>query len=943
LIVAGAGTGKTTVTTERISWLLAEKKAKPEEILALTFTEKAAAEMEGRLAETLPFGRIPTHISTFHAFGDQLLREFSLDVGLPPTFTLLRNLEQVLLLRENLYDLPLDYFRPRTAPGRHLKLLAQFFARIKQDDISAAEYVERVRGEEKRVAALTESPEKADAAYDLSKQKEVAACFVKYEELKADAYAIDQSDQVFMAYRLVRDHEVIRRRVRDRFKYVLVDEFQDVDVVQSKLVDLLGGTDGNITVVGDDDQSIYGFRGASVSNILNFPKQHPKTTSVVLTQNYRSTQAILDASYRLIQHNGQYRLEASQQIDKRLHSDEPGTDPLVLRTETVYDEAEMIAARIEEVLQDPDRSSKDIAVLTRKNATGEYFRAALLKRGIPVAFEGTGALYDQPEVKICLAFLDLVVNPRQHGRIRLLVTSELFGLPHEDMAKLEQARRATQASLWDQLGEMTEGEYSAAAVRAAARFREEVTKFCGMADTHNAAQVLYRWLSEHTDWVRREELSEEDVLRTQNLSKLFRRLRTFVEHATDASVGGWTEYFHDVLAYGDDQAASELDLEQDTVSVMTAHAAKGLEFHTVFVVGLAKDQFPMKPQADQIPTNLLVSANLPENDPLREERRLAYVALTRAKRQLVLTSAATYGGVRIAEPSSFIKEAMGDAVTVIGSQGAADPLRQVDQARPELALATSWQPPEPLELSYTQISTYRTCPLKFYWENVERVYVEPDSATEYGNLLHTLIAALNQARMRDRTVSPAQLDALFTEAWASRRWLFDSAEHRDQAKERAHAALRQFWAAEQARPAAHLVEESFRLTLGDVIIRGRFDRVEKDADGYQIVDYKSTDVRTQKQAEGKIAENQQLTLYAMAIKDRFGEYPKKLSLYFIESGRVASTTVSPVKVRNMEQRIADVAAGIRARDFTAKRSQHYCTPTIFNFCPGNRLTAVRER
>lgn len=944
LIVAGAGTGKTTVITKRIAWLLEQEKAKPEEILALTFTEKAAAEMAGRLAVELPLGRIPEHIYTFHGFGDRILKEFSFDVGLPPTFRLIRDLEQALLLREHLYELPLEHFRPRTSPGRHLNVLAKFFGRIKQDDMAADEYAGLVEQEAARVEALTDPALRADAAYDLKKQQEIAACFLKYEELKADAYAIDQADQVFMAYRLLRDHEVIRRRVRDRFRYVLVDEYQDVDVVQAKLVDLLAGVDGNVTVVGDDDQSIYGFRGASVSNILNFSKTHPAAKPIVLTINYRSTQAILDAAYRLIQHNGEYRLEALQKIDKHLTAHEgDGPEPLVLRAATVYDEAEAVAERVAELLEDPEMNPKDIAILTRKNATGEYFRSALLRRRIPIAFAGTGTLYDQLEVKLCLAFLELVVNPRQHSRLRLLATSELYGLPSEDMAKLEQVCRRSQASLWDELKNPDAAEISSEGQRAVAKLTDEVSKFCRMADTHNAAQVLYAWLTEHTDWVRREELSEQDVLRTQNLSKLFRRLRTFVENAGDSQTSAWVDYFHDVLAFGEDQAASERDYETDAVQIFSAHGSKGLEFKAVFVVGLAKHIFPMRPIPEQIPYTLLPSANLPENDHLREERRLAYVALTRARERLVVSSAGSYESSQKYEPSPFVAEALGEVKPLELTGAAADPLGHITAARPVLALASAYEPPDPLELSYSAIENYLTCPLKFYWQNVEHVYVEPDSSTEYGNLLHEVIASLNQARQRGQDISDERVLELVDESWRARQWLFQSADHRDDARSRARTALARYWSRERLAQPALAIEEDFRVTVGGVIVRGRFDRIDRDEAGYHLVDYKSSEVATQDRADDRAAKEKQLTLYAIAMKERFGEYPASLTLDFVSAGLTATVDVSETKVRNLEKSVQAVAEGIRARDFTPKRARHYCTPTVFNFCPGNQSAIRRER
>ncbi|HVH31725.1 MAG TPA: ATP-dependent helicase, partial [bacterium] len=319
LIVAGAGTGKTQVITRRIAWLIATKRARPSEILALTFTDKAAAEMEERVDVLVPYGYTDAWISTFHAFGDRVLRDHALDLGLRPDFRVLSKAEQVIFVREHLFEFPLDTYRPLGDPTRYIEAMLALISRAKDEDASPAEY----RAYADRVIAEAQAhPEDKELAEFARRQQEVALTYARYQELLAKEGLADFGDLITLTLRLLRDHPIVLRDYRERFTHILVDEFQDTNYAQFQLVRLLVGDDGpqRITVVGDDDQSIYKFRGAAISNILNFLEVYPHATRVVLTDNYRSSPAILDTSYRLIQHNNPDRLEAKTGLDKRLRA-----------------------------------------------------------------------------------------------------------------------------------------------------------------------------------------------------------------------------------------------------------------------------------------------------------------------------------------------------------------------------------------------------------------------------------------------------------------------------------------------------------------------------------------------------------------------------------------------------------------------------------------------
>src|SRR5512134_2849855 len=360
LIIAGAGTGKTTVLTRRIAHLIASKRARPEEVLALTFTEKAAAEMAERVDQLIPYGYAETAISTFHAFGDRVLREWALDVGLDPQFRVLSQPEQVIFLRERLFRLPLDRFRPLGDPPRHLAALATLVSRAKDEDVSPAQYRAWAEG---RLASAADEAGRDEA----ESQIELAAFYEAHQRLLAEAGLVDFGDQIHRTLALLRDRPAVLERLRARFRFVLVDEFQDTNHAQLEMLKLLAGEAANLTVVGDDDQAIYRWRGAAAANLLAFRRLYPRAREVVLVENYRSTQTILDTAARLVGYNNPYRLEAIAGIDKRLRSPRP--DGLPVRHahfDTVSAEADGVAALAEERVRAGARP-RDFAILVRSN------------------------------------------------------------------------------------------------------------------------------------------------------------------------------------------------------------------------------------------------------------------------------------------------------------------------------------------------------------------------------------------------------------------------------------------------------------------------------------------------------------------------------------------------------------------------------------------------
>ncbi len=331
LIVAGAGTGKTQVITHRIAWLIAEKKARPEQVLALTFTDKAAAEMESRVDQLVPYGLVGATIATFNAFCDRLVREHAVELGLTSRLRVESQAEILVFLRERLFELGLERYLPLGQPDSHLRALTGLFDRARNEDVAPDRY--RAFADQ-LAAAAGEDPERADRAAD---ELEKARVYAKFEELLMGAGRIDFGSQIRLALRLLRERPHVRREIVDRWRWILVDEFQDTNHVQFEMVRLLAGERRNLTVVGDDDQSIYRFRGARIENLLQFLDVYTDAKQVLLKRNHRSGQRILDDAHRLIRANNPWRLESQRGWDKRLLAQrkEPGGEDAPIMTDLV--------------------------------------------------------------------------------------------------------------------------------------------------------------------------------------------------------------------------------------------------------------------------------------------------------------------------------------------------------------------------------------------------------------------------------------------------------------------------------------------------------------------------------------------------------------------------------------------------------------------------------
>ncbi len=941
LIIAGAGTGKTTVITRRIAWLLSEGLAKTNEILALTFTDKAAQGMQERADILVPYGYTDIWISTFHAFGDKLLRENALVAGLNPDFKVLTQPEAAVLFREHLFEFNLSYYRPLADPTRFIEAMISLFSRARDEDISPKEYLGFAQ---ELLLKAKANPGDLPLQEEAQQQMEVALAYAKYMELLAKEGLVDFANQFYLALQLFRAHPLILKRYQEQFKYILVDEFQDTNYAQYQLVKFLAQESKNITVTGDDDQCIYRFRGAAYSNLLSFIKDFADTKKVSIIQNYRSSQAILDSAYRLIQKNNPERFEVKAKINKRLVGlTKEGRVPEHLNFDTNSTEADNVASMIHKKIKSGKFKYSDFAILVRSNSDAQAFLQALNMQNIPWQFSGNVGLYAREEVKLCLNFLRVVANPSDSLSLYYLASSEVYGLSLSDLGLCNHYSRRRNRPLYlvfrdlDKLEELKDVSQDSRGMIK--NILTDLEKFLKVSRQESTGRLLYAFLIE-TGYLKRltKNQSLENEAKIQNLARFFNIVRDFELVAKVDRVINFVNYLNLLIEAGDDPATVEADIDVDSVNALTIHKAKGLEFRVVFMVALVNGRFPWphRRQAIELP-DALIKEVLPAGDfHIQEERRLFYVGMTRAKEELYLTSASDYGGSRPRRISQFILEAL-------GREGEEKEMKKANalEAIERFAAPKESHPVKPrkipadklINLSYYHIDDYLTCPLKYKYVHILRVPIMEHHTVIYGRAMHDAISKYFQAKMSSEDMSLEDLLEIFRASFDPQGFLDEK--HQEERLRVGQEALIKFFNAEQKRNSTpKFIEEDFSFTLEDARIKGRFDRVDEDKDGVVIMDFKTSAINAQDDADKRAKESIQLTLYALAYQNIFGVLPKRVELYFLESGLVGSFEVKDKSLDKLKDKVREVSRGIREQGFEASPAYMSCNYCAYNqICP----------
>jgi DNA helicase-2/ATP-dependent DNA helicase PcrA len=957
LIIAGAGTGKTSVITRRIAWLIAQRTARPEEILALTFTDKAAAEMEERVDTLVPYGYADVEISTFHAFGDRILREHALEVGLTPDFRVLNRAEQVIFVKDRLFELPLEHYRPLGDPTRHVQALISLFSRCKDEDISPAEYLAHA---ERLAREAPAAPDYEEARERAAQQHELAATYERYQALMAREGAIDFGDQIVRVLELLRARPYVLGAYQRRFRYVLVDEFQDTNHAQFELVKLLAARHGNLTCVADDDQAIYRWRGAAISNVLGFLDRYSEARQIVLTENYRSHQRILDAAYRLIRHNNPDRLEVKSGISKHLVAvrEPDGPAPVHRHYETATQEADAVAETVREKVAAGTWAYDDVAILVRSNSDADQFLRSLNLRGVPWTFSGNAGLYGRPEIRLLIAFLRAIVHFDESVSLHYLASSDLYQVPIVDLTRCSTWADRKHVGLFDVLrraGEISDlrEAISEEGHLAIGQLVADLVRYMELGREMPTGELLYQFLAD-CGWLARmsRAATARDEAEVQNISRFFARVREASKALRYDNVREFVKHLDALIDAGEDPAVAEADVETPAVRVLTVHKAKGLEFPVVFLVNLVHEKFPSRRRREalELPLELARDA-MPSGDfHLQEERRLFYVGITRARRELYLTSARDYGGARQRKVSQFVLEAL-DLPKEATRPFKARAVEEIHHAAPSPQPGADVLPPlgpdDELVLSHKQIDDYQTCPLKFKYVHVLRVPIRRHHAVAYGAVVHKVVEYYLVRRAVGNYTPLEELLAVFERAWAGEDILhgrpgsnepaegFLTRQHEDARKAAGRQALTRFWHQEESEGTKPTwIEKEFGFTLGPDRVRGRFDRVDEELLGAVIVDYKTSEVTRQKDADRRVAESLQLKMYALAWREMTGALPQRVELRFIDGNVVGRHTPTDADAEDAVEAVTAAAAGIRARRFDATPSYGACRTCAYSqICP----------
>jgi len=933
LVIAGAGTGKTTVITERIKYLIFNKLAKPSEILALTFTEKAAREMEERVDVAMPYGYTQMWISTFHSFCDRILRAEALHIGLDPKYKLMGEAETVQFIRNNLFKFDLKYFRPLGNPTKFVSGMIQHFSRLQDEDVTPREYM---RYAEKLVKKKRKSKEEK---IETDKIIELAKAFKTYDELKVKEGVMDFGDLIVKTLALFRKRPNILRQYQKQFKHVLVDEFQDTNYAQNELAILLASKDKNITVTGDDDQSIYRFRGAAVSNIIQFRKTYPKAKVVVLVKNYRSAQEILDRAYDLIQHNYPDRLEAVEKVDKKLISQrKPAKGEIeFIHMDRVENEADRVAKKVRELTSKKDFDFKDVAILVRANNHSEPFIRALSRHGIPYQFLGPGRLFKQSEVVDLISYLKLLYDFEDSVALYRLLSIGYFDIKSRDLVKIGNYARRFNKSLYEVCEKVDD-------IFVSSETRRKIKKFIGIIEKHlklvkkeTAGQLLYYFLEDTGLLIKLlNPNSPEAERKASNISKFFDKLKTYEVDHEDARIPAVVDWIELSSELGESPRATDTDwTEINAVNILTAHSAKGLEFPIVFLVNLVSQRFPTIERREQIPIpEELIKEILPVGDyHIQEERRLFYVGMTRTRDKLFFTAANYYGeGKREKRLSPFIFEALGDSAVSAELPLKSQQLSFLDYKPLKKQLISS--PVQRLihidYLSYSQIETFKTCPLHYKLKYIFKIPTPPSSAQSFGISMH---ATLKDFYIGVKT-GKKQYRKLIIEA-LKENWIsegYTSKSHEKRMFERGKNYLLEFYKKEfDSKKIPITLEQPFIIPLDlpkserRLKIGGKIDKVDKLPGGkIEIIDYKTgANIPTQKE----IDHNLQLTFYALAAtginEEPFNKKPEniKLSLYYFDNQKKISTTRTGKQLKEAEKEILKWREEIEKSDF--KCSGHF--------------------
>jgi DNA helicase-2/ATP-dependent DNA helicase PcrA len=931
LVIAGAGTGKTRVITERIRYLLQTNPSlSGENILGLTFTNKAAGEMKARVVRATGERGKTVTLATFHAFCESLLKEAA------PERLMIDKVDHWILLRRNLERLKLDKYRRLADPGQFLNDFVDFFSRCQDELVSSEDYRRYADGLAAQLnadrAALDEDAFK-EHVEEVALQQEIARAYRASEELLREKKRVSFGSLITGAVELLETNGALRQTLQEKYHYVLVDEFQDTNIAQLRLLELLAGERKNIVAVGDNDQAIYRFRGASFGSFKLFLErfagwregQDSTKFRVSLVDNYRSTPNILRVATQVIAQN-----TVSADFPKKVLSanKEESEKVRIVELEAEQEEARWIAGELQR-LHATGRKWRDFAVLYRQHAHRDELVEDLSRQKIPFVISKLSIL-DHPLVKDAIAYLRLIVTPFDDIACARVLAALAWGLEPADLVRLAERARKEKKALYDML-QLPQGQLpfdsSHASLGVLVEFLSEQRKTLRRRTAHEILGDLLEWL-------------EVELRAGAQDRKYVTRLKEFAKEWEPKSETRSLAEFVEYLGYYS-QAGGTISLEDDfpgdAVQLMTVHGAKGLEFPQVFLMRVNNKKFPAseRPRVFEFPAALMKEGEPAEQFHIQEERRLFYVALTRAENRLTLTTLTEKKG----KIPVFIEDILMDPAikrrdvhqlkpklpevslsTKKEAAGRADAQLFPASAEPPKIFsriadwALEFHPPsaEPLTLSPSAVSSYRSCPQQYLFSRSWSLKEGPKAVLSFGSVMHTTIKRFIDQLRKGVKLPFEEVARIFDTEWSSAG--FEDNYQEQGYKQDGLEQLRAFHRGMlEAPPKVLEQEKSFELPLeNNVTIIGRMDQVNSlGRNDVEIIDYKTG--KPKKDSDAK--KDLQLSLYALAAKEIFEWNPVRLVFHYLQTDQTQVTTRDAKQLDEAQKIVLEAAADIRAGEF----------------------------
>lgn len=929
LIVAGAGTGKTTVITQKIAYLIEKGLARPEEILAVTFTEKAAQEMEERVDKLLDYSYVDLWISTFHSFCERVLRDYSLDIGLPSDFKILDNTAGWLFVYRNLNKFNLNYYRPLGNPTKFIKALISHFSHCKDQEIYPEDYLEYAE----KLKTRDDSPEDDET----ERLKEVAEAYHAYQRLLLENSFLDFGDLINYCLKLFEKRPLILKKYQEKFKYILVDEFQDTNFAQYNLIKLLAKSKNNLTVTADDDQAIYRWRGASFSNIIQFKKDFPEAKQVSLIKNYRSSQNILDLSYKFIKANDPDRLEFINKISKKLIANKKETGVIGhIFAKTLDQEVSKTIEKILELLKkDKTASLNDFAILVRANSYAAPFVRALERAGLPYQFLASKGLYSKPVILDIISYFKLLDNYHESSAVFRILNLPFLEISLEDIAKIcEYAQRKTK-SLYETMEELALVKGISQKSQGKISFLLSLIKrHVLLVKEKSPVEILSCFLTD-SGYIKHL-TSKDDKMSFDLLNQFLRRIKSFEETALEPTLNNFMREMSLEIESGE-EGKLEFDPEQgpEMIKIMTIHGAKGLEFKYVFLANMVDRRFPTQERGEpiELPEELIKDIKPKGDVHLQEERRICYVAMTRAKQGLYFTSAKDYGGAREKKLSRFMIELGFKEFAQIRSLDRRLKIPEIDlNLKGFQKLKNQSENRLPNHFSYSQLEAFSKCPLQYKYSHILNIPIRGKGVFSFGKTMHEVLyeflKQVNETNGRQnnlfgsagnlRTKLPNANLALLIKIY-EQKWIDDWYEDKKQKEEYYQLGkkiIKEIYEEFLKNPPQILrinnelaLELDFNLKVGEYTLKGKIDRIDKENGKIKIIDYKTG---TAKDA----IDRDQLLIYQIAAEEVFNLNPSELIYHYINDNKKISFLGTEKDKINQKAKIIKEIQDIEKSDFS---------------------------